>query len=309
MYTIEDFLNNNNKIAIIKDGTKGWGNIAAELCDMGIKQLAFFDLDENPKTSVVYGHMGTDYIQSASLKDVKSAGYTNISPDQIDLKSCNTNNNNNGQRASNERKNTTMMNIKLITNSDRDLLPVSENTTVRSFLEENGVDYHAASINLDGYTLRGAELDKTFAQLGAVDNTILSAIIKTDNAATATVAGAACVITSAAKLEDLKLIKKYRPKALTMYEGDDKKEVSFRVMMENTPKGDVGATAISFSNVASAGGCATVTIDVTDKDMEAVEDKIGAALLKLTKMEETFAAILDEIHAEQAQVREHITIA
>lgn len=202
-----------------------------------------------------------------------------------------------------------MMNIKLITNSDRDLLPVSENTTVRAFLNENDIDYHAASINLDGYTLRGAELDKTFAQLGATDGTVLSAIVKTDNAASATVAGAACVITSDVKLEELKLIKKYRPKALTAYEADDKKEISFRIMLENTAKGDVGTTAIAFSNVTSADGKATVTIDVADKDMEAVEDKIGAALLKLSKMEEGFAAVIEEIKAEQTMVREHITIA
>lgn len=202
-----------------------------------------------------------------------------------------------------------MMNIKLITNSDRELLPVSENTTVRAFLDENSIDYHAASINLDGYTLRGAELDKTFGQLGAVDNTVLSAIVKTDNAANATVAGAACVITSAISLEDLKLIKKYRPKALTAYAEGEKKEVVFKVMLENTAKGDVGPTAISFSNVVSADGKATVTIDVTDKDMEAVEDKIGAALLQLSKMEEGFGDILAEIRNEQAQVRERITIA
>ena len=87
MYTIEDFLNNRNKIAIITDGTKGWGDIAAELRDMGIKQLHSTDLDENPKKSVVYGHMGTDFIQSASSEAVKGVGYTNIYPDQINLKS------------------------------------------------------------------------------------------------------------------------------------------------------------------------------------------------------------------------------
>lgn len=202
-----------------------------------------------------------------------------------------------------------MMNIKLITNSDRDTLPVSENTTIRAFLDENEIDYHAASVSLDGYPLRGVELDKTFSQLGASDGTVLSAIVKTDNAATATVAGAACVITSSMTLDDLKLIKKYRPKALTAYENDDKKEIAFRIMLENTAKGDVGASAIAFSNVVSSENKATVTIDVADKNMEAIEDKIGAALLKLSKMEEGFAAVLEEIKQEQAKVREHITIA
>lgn len=206
-----------------------------------------------------------------------------------------------------------MINLKLITNAGRETIIVPKNSTVRSCLEENNIDYHVASPSIDGYTLRGAELDKTFAEMGAVDGTILSCIVKTDNAAKAAVNGNALVLTSDAKLEDIELIAKYRAKTLTMYEGEGtNKQPVFRVCLSKDGMGAVSANGVSFSTRKNADGKATVTVNLpADKavDMEAIEDMVGPALLKLSKMEEGFAAIIDEIKAEQTAVREHISIA
>lgn len=206
-----------------------------------------------------------------------------------------------------------MIQIKFITNAGRENPIVPKNSTVRSFLEENNIDYHVAAPSLDAYTLRGAELDKTFAELGAVDGSILSCIVKTDNAAKAAVNGNALVLTSDAALDDLALIAKYRPKAMTMYEGEGaNKQPVFQLALGKDSMGAVTAKGVYFSTRKNADGKATVTVNLpADKavDMEAIEDMVGPALLKLSKMEEGFAAVIEEIKAEQAKVREHISIA
>lgn len=206
-----------------------------------------------------------------------------------------------------------MINIKFITNSGRENMPVPKNQTVRAALEEQGIDYHVAAPSLDAYTLRGAELDKTFAELGATDGSILSVIIKTDNAAKATVTGNALVVTSSAKLEDVKLIAKYRPKTLLMYEGEgDKKTCVFRMCVGTDGNGSISNSGVSLSTRTTAEGMATVTVELDADEavsIEAIEDMVGPALLKMEKMEATFAAAIEEIKAEQKTVREHITLS
>lgn len=206
-----------------------------------------------------------------------------------------------------------MIQIKLITNSGRENPIVAKNSTIRACLEENSIDYHVATPSLDGYTLRGAELDKTFAELGAVDGTILSCVIKTDNAAKAKVVGNVVVVESTAKLEDLKLIQKYRPKTLTMMEGEGaNKTPVFKVALGGDENGAMSNVGVSFSTRTTIDGKATVTLPLpkgAEASKETVEDMIGGALLKLSKMEEGYAATIEEIKAEQTQVREHIVIA
>lgn len=81
MYTIEEFLDNRNKIAIIKDGTPQYAKIAQELRDRNIYTLRIHDLDYDPFHSIIYGHGGTNYLQSASMQAVKKRRiYKHLSP-------------------------------------------------------------------------------------------------------------------------------------------------------------------------------------------------------------------------------------
>ncbi len=126
-----------------------------------------------------------------------------------------------------------------------------------------------------------------------------------------TVAGNALVVTAGVKLSDIKMVKKYRPEALTLYEGEGK---------DRTPvfKLGVGASGISnygaeFDEEARDGsGVAICTIllptgveDVT----EYISDKFGRAILKLNKLEETLPGIISEIADEKAMIEANITIA
>lgn len=127
-----------------------------------------------------------------------------------------------------------------------------------------------------------------------------------------TIAGDAVVITSSLKLEDLKTIEKYRPKALVLMGGEDGKEPVFAVgTAEGT--GNINEYGASFGRESHDGDkLATITMclgtDVSDV-REWVADKIGGSIISLNKLEEQLPAVLAEIAEEKARVMESITVA
>lgn len=56
-------------------------------------------------------------------------------------------------------------------------------TTLRSVLEEAGVDYTKGTTTLDGATLQPGSLDKTFKEFGITTTCFLLNVVKADNAA------------------------------------------------------------------------------------------------------------------------------
>jgi len=60
--------------------------------------------------------------------------------------------------------------------------PISANTTLRSVLEDAGIDYSVGVVHLDGTTLQPGDLDKTFADFGITERCYLLRIMKCDNA-------------------------------------------------------------------------------------------------------------------------------
>lgn len=67
-------------------------------------------------------------------------------------------------------------------NADKKRVVVDENVTLRSCLEENGIEYTRGMMHLDGATLRPGDLDKTFADFGITEKCFLLSVTKTDNA-------------------------------------------------------------------------------------------------------------------------------
>ncbi len=125
------------------------------------------------------------------------------------------------------------------------------------------------------------------------------------------IAGNALVVTSGIKLDDIKNVKKYRPEALTLFEGEGKEKTPvFKLGIGN---GGISAYGAEFAEEARDGsGKAICTIllptgveDVT----EYVSDKYGRSILKLNKLEETFPGVVNEIAAEKAMIQANITIA
>lgn len=203
-----------------------------------------------------------------------------------------------------------MIQITLITNSGRKTINVSEDATVREVLDENRVNYSVGMTQIDGCSLRPGDLDKTFAQHGIEDACYLSVVVKADNAATVTVIGEAAVVTSALKLEDIQLAKKYRPEALKLYKDDKKNEQLFGIDVTTRSSGSINDKGATFSEATNQEGYATITMCVDrDNDIEAqLTDKIGMGLLYLNKIEENFADAVASIHADQEKIKGFITI-
>lgn len=128
--------------------------------------------------------------------------------------------------------------------------------------------------------------------------------------AKATVVGSAVVITSAAKLSDIKKVAKYRPNALVLKGGDDGKEEIFRVGVGK--KGRASAYGIEFDSESRDGsGLATLTLGL-ESDIEDVRayvaDQLGSVLTNLNKIEGTWGGVIEEIDAEIGAVMGSIEV-
>jgi len=126
------------------------------------------------------------------------------------------------------------------------------------------------------------------------------------------VLGEACVITSSLTLNDIKTIEKYRPKALTLYGGEDGKDPLFAICTANS--GSINKNGASFNTETHDDAklaCLTVIIPagvVTGNVREWVADQMGSAIISLNKLEETLPAILLEIKAEKEAVLSNISV-
>lgn len=126
------------------------------------------------------------------------------------------------------------------------------------------------------------------------------------------IVGNAVVVISSMKMEDLETIKKYRPNALTLYEGEGKeKEPVFKIGVGKN-YGVINKYGAEFGGTThDDAALATITMVVGEEveDIKGyVADNIGYPILQLNKLEATLQAVLDEIRAEKATIESNITI-
>ena len=125
------------------------------------------------------------------------------------------------------------------------------------------------------------------------------------------IAGDAVVVKSDLKLEDIKTIEKYRPKALFLMGGEDGKEPIF-ALGTTTGAGSINAVGASFGK-ADADGKAVVTMVMqnvpTDKAKDWAADTLGSAIINLNALEAKLPEVLDAIAAQKATVMKNITVA
>lgn len=74
------------------------------------------------------------------------------------------------------------INVTVGNNVKRENVLVDDSTTLRSLLEEAGVDYTRGAMQLDGATLMPGDIDKTFADFGITGRAYLLGVQKADNA-------------------------------------------------------------------------------------------------------------------------------
>ena len=75
-----------------------------------------------------------------------------------------------------------MIKVTVGNNIKRESMIVDAGRTLRSVLEDAGVDYSRGFTTLDGSSLNPGDLDKSFADFGIQENCFLLNVVKTDNA-------------------------------------------------------------------------------------------------------------------------------
>lgn len=75
-----------------------------------------------------------------------------------------------------------MLKITVGTNTNRKTVMVSEDTTLRQVLEDNGINYSAGQTSLDGCVLQPGDMDKSFADMNVTEKAYLVVVQKMDNA-------------------------------------------------------------------------------------------------------------------------------
>ena len=187
---------------------------------------------------------------------------------------------------------------------------VDEGAIVKDYLDEKEVSYHGRTMTLNGENLSGDRLFETFADLGVGDKATIGITAKSDNAANATVIGNALVVTSALKREDLETVAKYRPEAMTAYEGEgDAKTPVFKVSLTDRDAGSIGKYGITFGPTTDADGKARMTIVIADFEKQELIDEIGPAILKLNTLETALEDQLVAIEKDKADAAAAITFA
>lgn len=208
--------------------------------------------------------------------------------------------------------------ISVSNGTDGAELTVDSSRTLRSVLDEAGLNYSRGLIQYNGSILNTAQLDDTIEDVTTNPNQkqILRVTVKAENAAeeaTALITGSAMVITSTATPEQIKMLKKYRPNALKLYEGEgaSKKEVFMADIQEDMP-GCIGKYGAVFSTRTDKDGKATITMEIPSDVADVKEwaaDTLGVAILYLRKLEKQFAPMLDDVKAEKDAVSAAIVVA
>ena len=75
-----------------------------------------------------------------------------------------------------------MIKVVVGNNVKRETAIVDSSTTLRTVLEDAGIDYTRGAMHLDGASLNPGDLDKTFEAFGITEKCFLLQVVKTDNA-------------------------------------------------------------------------------------------------------------------------------
>ena len=192
-----------------------------------------------------------------------------------------------------------MINVTVITQSDRFNDSFPENFTVKQVLDYFKVGYEKATNQIDGARLQPGDLNKTLEQLGAQGSCRISSIVKMDNAVSVTAHGANAVLESGVDLKDWKRIQTYMPEALKILDEDN--NVIFKVMVA-TGKGSADSNGVVFGDYTD-NDKATVTLPLKpEKKKEQIRDMLGTALLRLNELEAQVPEFLKTIDEREKTI-------
>lgn len=126
------------------------------------------------------------------------------------------------------------------------------------------------------------------------------------------IAGDAIVVKSDKKLEDIKTLEKYNPKALSLFAEEDGKKTEIFKVGSTTGNGSINQYGASFGSVAHDGsGLATITLPVpadVENVVDYASDLIGPAIVHLNQVEDGIALGLATVAAQKKQIAENIVV-
>lgn len=125
------------------------------------------------------------------------------------------------------------------------------------------------------------------------------------------VSGDAVVVKSELKLEDIRLVKKYRPHALKLLGGEDNKETVFKVDVSERGAGGIntyGATFVKATDDEEKLAVITILVPEGERAKDYAQEHIGVGVLHLNKIEEALSEVVDEIRDEQQAVADSIEV-
>lgn len=124
------------------------------------------------------------------------------------------------------------------------------------------------------------------------------------------VVGQAVVVTSTLKLEDIKMVKKYRPQALVLKGGEDKKEEIFRI--DACGEGSINKFGAAFNDTTRNDekfARLTLTTNYSgDNIKEFIADELGEAIAHLKALEAVLPEVIESIKAERKALVDSITV-
>lgn len=201
-----------------------------------------------------------------------------------------------------------MVKITLVTSNPREVDIVSENMTVREFLEKHNVNYGIGSTSIDGMPLQNGGMDMSFTEHGITDRAIVACLPNKDNGAEVKIAGSAAIVISSLTPDDIKRIKKFHPEAMVMV--DENGDPVFAIDIDEETPGSINSNGACFSKTTDANGKATITVLLDpeiENPKETVYEQIGGALHNLKEMEEHIAEVLPDLEAEENEIKAMIT--
>ena len=126
------------------------------------------------------------------------------------------------------------------------------------------------------------------------------------------IAGNALVVTSGMTLEQLNMVKKYRPGALKLM-GGEKKDQEIFCIDTYTGNGGISAYGACFGSVThddEKKACITIVLEGVKGDIkEYVADTYGEAYTHLCELEATLPGVIEEITTQKSAIMAAITVA
>ncbi len=124
------------------------------------------------------------------------------------------------------------------------------------------------------------------------------------------IVGDAFVISTVLTLEELKSLKKFNPKALVLFDAENKKEAIFGIDVGDTARiSEMGITFTSADNEGKASATFTISTGLSAVEKkQKVADMFGRAILNLNALESVIGTQLADFNEAVAEIEASIEV-